>query len=623
MSSTTDPAESDAEADTVRTREYGSVPLFDIDEMYVGTAEDVVGEIVAVSGQVSMRSETRPRLVEGAFRCVRCHEPERQKQGYGRIREPPLCRECETKTTPWRKLDRESEWEDHQMIQLQPPPEEMGGDSTTVDGVLEGDLAREGVESGERVTVIARYKPFSPDGKTVHKRLLEVQELRREDESIVDVDAHRDRIEELAARDDVVDLLVASTAPGHIGDEHIKEALLLMLVRGNAPTSSRGKEYRGTVHVLLAGDPGTGKTDFGRAAQRIVPNSGMTSGNGGTSAAGLTAAITKSKFGYSDSEWTISAGALPEASGGVLFVDEIDKAGEGEHDSMLEAMEDGEINLQKAGEKATLQAETAVLAGANPEDGHFRDGETPAAQVDLPSPLLTRFDLVFTPREKTEREDIDEIAEGVTDSRDLAIREHNGDKIPGDLRERVEPPVSGDVLAAYIESASRLSPEYGDGVKRFLRNWYVETKVRLVEEERESGRDIPVTPRSLEDLLRLAEASAKLRHSEAVRMQDAERATRLKARSFREFGVDSDPVEVETSDDGDLSVSGETPTVALLDIIGEQKLATSEYGADPESVLDRAEAEIESHSRDELADMVERLVEEADVSRTPDGRLVA
>ncbi|WP_435065941.1 ATP-binding protein [Halobaculum sp. EA56] len=616
-------SEHEERRETVRSAEYGRVPVFDIDGMHVGTETDVVGEVVAVSGQVSMRSETRPRLVEGAFRCVRCYQIEREQQGYGRIREPPFCRGCETKTTPWRKLDGESDWDDHQMIQLQPPPEDMDGDSTTVDGVLEGDLAREGVESGERVTVIARYKPFSPDGKTVHKRLLEVQEVHREDESLIDVEAHHERIDELAAREEVVDLLVASTAPGHIGDEHIKEALLLMLVRGNAPTSSSGKEYRGTVHMLLAGDPGTGKTDFGRAAQRIVPNSGMTSGNGGTSAAGLTAAITKSKFGYSDSEWTISAGALPETTGGVLFVDEIDKAGEGEHDSMLEAMEDGEINLQKAGEKATLKAETAVLAGANPEDGHFRDGETPAAQVDLPSPLLTRFDLIFTPREKTEREDIDEIAEGVTDSRDLAIREDNGGDVPDDLRENVAPPIDGDVLAAYVESASRLSPEYGDGVKRFLRNWYVETKVRLVQEERESGREIPVTPRSLEDLLRLAEASAKLRHDETVRMRDAERATRLKARSFREFGVDSDPVEVEASDDGDLSVSGETPTVALLEIIEEEKLSTAEYGADPEAVLDRAAAEIESCARSELEGMVDDLIDGNEVSETPDGRLVA
>jgi DNA replicative helicase MCM subunit Mcm2 (Cdc46/Mcm family) len=37
-----------------------------------------------------------------------------------------------------------------------------------------------------------------------------------------------------------------------------------------------------------------------------------------------------------------------------------------------------------------------------------------------------------------------------------------------------------------------------------------------------------VTPRSAQDLIRLAEASAKLRHSETVELVDAERATRLK-----------------------------------------------------------------------------------------------
>ena len=67
----------------------------------------------------------------------------------------------------------------------------------------------------------------------------------------------------------------------------------------------------------------------------------------------------------------------------------------GQHAGLLEAMEQQQISIAKAGVVATLQARTAILAAANPAGGSYDRARTVAENVRLSAPLLSRFDLVF------------------------------------------------------------------------------------------------------------------------------------------------------------------------------------------------------------------------------------
>lgn len=67
----------------------------------------------------------------------------------------------------------------------------------------------------------------------------------------------------------------------------------------------------------------------------------MTTGRG-TTHAGLTAAAVKE-----GSQWTLSAGALPMASGGVCCIDEFGDVPAGERIALLEAMEQQIISVAK------------------------------------------------------------------------------------------------------------------------------------------------------------------------------------------------------------------------------------------------------------------------------------
>ena len=83
------------------------------------------------------------------------------------------------------------------------------------------------------------------------------------------------------------------------------------------------------------------------------------------------------------------------------------------------------------------------------------------------------------------------------------------------------------------------------------------TRVRLSEEAKEvivsfyvglrsmAKGPVPVTARQIEALIRLAEASAKLRLSDVVTAEDAERAIRLVKRSLEQIAIDPETGELD------------------------------------------------------------------------------
>jgi len=71
-----------------------------------------------------------------------------------------------------------------------------------------------------------------------------------------------------------------------------KLALAVVMCGGVAKTNETGTRIRGEPHLLLVGDPGTGKSQLLRVASRLTTRSVFTTGVGST-AAGLTAAAVK------------------------------------------------------------------------------------------------------------------------------------------------------------------------------------------------------------------------------------------------------------------------------------------------------------------------------------------
>ncbi|MFC7070581.1 ATP-binding protein [Halobaculum lipolyticum] len=530
---------------TVRIENLPESSTFTVGEF---SPTDRVGTLVALEGQVTQRTEVKPKVVEGAFECRRCGTTTYLPQPpYGPIRTPDECQGCE-QSGNFQLLDGESRWTDYQKIRLQQPPEEAKGDTEHIDVHWEDDITGGGdLESGGRVTVVGTLATVWT-GEVVFDTTVHGNQYVPEGEAFEDFQADRfDRVvEDVSTSSDPLGRLCASFAPNFEAagprDRQVIEAIVLQMLGGWARTGPDGRRHRGDSHIYLLGDPGVGKSVLLNAAFEVAPRGAMTDGTG-ASEAGLTAAIVQNDF--SDAQWSIAAGTLVRANGGLAVVDELDKGDTSDLDALHTALESQTVHVDKAGKNATLPAETALLAAGNPTGGHFDPTSDFADQVDFQSPLLSRFDLILRMQAREDYDLILQVAESMTRARRAAAKYEHGET----LTEAEQGAIAGDLtteeLSAYIARAKEVEPRVrSEAVTEEVAQWFAETKTSLPERYQSAmgdgeydGPPLPITARKQVALERLAEASARARLDDTVRMEDIERVKPLIERSLADIGI--------------------------------------------------------------------------------------
>ena len=494
-----------------------------------------IGKFVAADGIVRKTDEIRPRIETGVFECrgcMRLHEVEQTSSNV--ILEPSLCNECGGRS--FRLLQEESKYIDTQTARMQEPLENLSGgiEPKQMLLTLEDDLV-DTLNPGDKVRITGTLKTFREERSGKFKNYLYVNHIEALEQEFEELDISEEdeaEILELSKDPHIHDKIINSTAPSIRGYRDVKEAIALQLFGGAVKELEDGTRLRGDIHILIVGDPGIGKSQMLKYVSKLAPRSVYTSGKG-TSGAGLTAAAVRDELGG----WSLEAGALVLGDKGNVCVDELDKMRSEDRSALHEALEQQTVSIAKAGIMATLNTRCSVLAAANPKFGRFDRYKTVADQIDLPAPILSRFDLTFVIEDKPNFENDRKLAQHI-------LKTHQNESVDYEI----EP----DLLRKYIGYAHNNypNPKLTDEATKVLEDFYVEVRGGGIEED----APVPITARQLEAIIRLAEASAKLQLKTEVGADDALRAIRLQQECLKQVGYDPDTGKIDID-----KVEGRTP----------------------------------------------------------------
>ncbi|MDD4353204.1 MAG: LAGLIDADG family homing endonuclease, partial [Candidatus Nanoarchaeia archaeon] len=305
-----------------------------------------LGKFLHTDGIIRQASAVRPTCTLIIYKCLNCEQKVSVIQDVTEMKSPERgCPNCGAKRFEIFK----NKLVDTQRLVLEESSETLdGGQPMRLNIILKNDLVEpemvKRTNPGSKVKIVgivneyAKPIPGSNNKSVIYDIILDANNIESVDKEYAEIEVTSDdiaQIELLSKDPEIYEKLIKSVSPSIKGRNQVKEALVLQMFGGVRKEKKDGTKGRGDIHILLIGDPGTGKSQLVKSMSTVAPKARFVSGKGATGA-GLTATVVKDEILRG---WALEAGALVLANKGILCIDEIDKMTPEDRSAMHEAME--------------------------------------------------------------------------------------------------------------------------------------------------------------------------------------------------------------------------------------------------------------------------------------------
>lgn len=482
------------------------------------------GERISTKAMIKNITGTQIELKEATFKCNNCQHFYTMQYDQDSVRiEPGICTICGKKS--WSMMNELTRYTNYKLVKLEEPLElRRGGETKEFKGYLKDYLASSEhiLKAGDVCDIYGLFQVKRIKNKDSFEFMINLDNIQPVDNSFEDfmiTDEDREKILKLSRDPLIYKRLVETIAPEVYGYDVVKKGLLLQLFEGARPEDGVNNGERWTIHILLIGDPGIGKSQIIESVNKKAPKVITISGTGATRAGLTTSAVRDELTGT----WALEAGAVVLADTGLLCVDEYDKLTETTQKALNEPMEQMVVSSAKAGLVQTMTARTSVLACANPKNSKFdmsSSAKSIQQQINIPESNLSRFDLVFALTDNIDREKDGELA------RALLTHDYS--------RRNVSELIDDNLFKKYITYAKiHCHPVLSHEAIVKLQSFYVETRQAALQSD--DGK--PITTRDLKAIERLSVARAKCELSDEVTLEHAEEAISIYTEALATVGL--------------------------------------------------------------------------------------
>jgi len=284
-------------------------------------------------------------------------------------------------------------------------------------------------------------------------------------------------------------------------------------------------------------------------------------------------------------------------------------------------MEQQSVSISKAGIMATLPSRCSILAAANPKYGRFDEFSGIAQQINLMPSLLSRFDAIFPVTDKPNTKWDSQLASYILRTHQIGAIEmrrrlQDGEqnveetRISDEIIEKRTPPIQKELLKKYIAYARKnVIPVMNEEAKQILVDFYVSV--------RKSGGEsstVPITARQIEAFIRLSEASARVRLSTEVTVEDVKRAISIIEYYLNKVASEGGKLDIDKITTG-ISSSQRTRMITVSSILSD--LTSGGKAATEEEII--ASAARQNLPEEVVRETLKRLQEEGRIYKPPGG----